>query len=284
LSAYLPIIRGAGSAPAVVSDWHNVESELMSRYSAYAPSLAHRFYARATARRLRDLERRVIGQFDAHIVVSVRDQLGLLDLCPDAPVYVVENGVDIDRHSDAAIEGAYQAARLYRACGSTAIRFADRFAQLDRRRVLFVGSMDYHANEDAVLHFASEVWPDLRRRCPGLVFTVVGRRPSARLTRLSSIEGVEVTGAVRDVRPYYREAVAAVAPLRIGGGSRLKILEAMAAGVPVVSSTLGAEGLDVTRDHNILIADSPAEYATALSRIYQDRSVWRALSEGGRDL
>src|SRR5215471_1266122 len=284
LSAYLPIIREAKSKPAVVCDWHNVESELMQRYSAHAPTIAHRAYALTTARRLRDLERRAIGQFDLHTVVSTRDQGRLLEIDPDAPVNVLENGVDIDRYSDPSLECAYYTARLPRKPMSGATRLADGLAEIERRRILFVGSMDYHANEDAAVYFANEVWPEMRKRRPRLQFTIVGRRPSARLKRLSGIEGIEVTGTVYDVRPYYREAIAAVVPLRVGGGSRLKILESMAAGVPVVSSTLGAEGLEVTDAKDILLADSPAEFVQALDMVCDDSSVWRMISVAGRDL
>jgi glycosyltransferase involved in cell wall biosynthesis len=284
LSAYLPIIREAKSRPAVVCDWHNVESELMQRYSAYAPSLAHRVYALGTARRLRDLEQKAIDQFDIHTVVSARDQIKLLEINPGASVHVLQNGVDADRYTDPSLECAYYTARLPRMPVSASTRLADGLAEVERRRILFVGSMDYHPNEDAAVYFAREVWPDLKKRWPKLEFTIVGRRPSPRLKRLSSIEGVEVTGTVYDVRPYYREAIAAVAPLRVGGGSRLKILEAMAAGVPIVSTTLGAEGLEVTDSKNILLADSPTEFVRALSLVCEDGAVWRMLSVAARDL
>jgi len=284
LSAYLPIIRRARSKPAVVCDWHNVESELMDRHSTYAPTVAHRAYALTTARRLLERERRAIGQFDTHTVVSTRDQAILLEIDPDARVDVVENGVDIDRYSDPSLECAYYTARLPQKRVSGATRLADGLGEVERRRILFVGSMDHRANEDAAMYFAIEVWPALRKRHPRLEFTIVGRRPSDRLKRLNNIDGIEVTGTVYDVRPYYREAIAAVVPLRIGGGSRLKILEAMAAGVPVVSSTFGAEGLAVTDAKNILVADCPAEFVRALSLVCDDRSVWRALSVAGREL
>jgi len=282
LSGYLPIIRNARSRPAVVSDWHNVESELMRRYSNYAPSVAHRLYARTTARRLRDLERRLMGEFDAHTVVSERDRLKLLEKAPGAPVYVVENGVDVERYSDEALDSAYRAARLPLKSFSKGL--LEGHTDVERFRLLFVGSMDYHANEDAALHFANQIWPEQAKRTRRLEFTIVGRRPSARLTRLSSVKGIEVTGTVHDVRPYYREAIAAVVPLRVGGGSRLKILEAMAAGVPVVSSTLGAEGLDVTDSQHLLLADSPGQFVSALNSICDDFALWRTLSSAGREL
>ncbi|HVF91170.1 MAG TPA: glycosyltransferase, partial [Blastocatellia bacterium] len=153
-----------------------------------------------------------------------------------------------------------------------------------RNRVVFVGSMDYHANVDAAVCFAREAWPALRERNPELVFTIVGRNPAPEVRALARIPGVEVTGTVGDVRPYYRDALAEVVPLRIGGGSRLKILEAMAAGVPVVSTRLGAEGLAVIDDRNILLADSAEGQRRAILSLFEDRALWQRLAHEGRVL
>ena len=112
---------------------------------------------------------------------------------------------------------------------------------------MFVGSMDYHANIDAALYFADEIWPQVRERRPDLEFVVVGSRPTAEILALRNQPGITVTGTVDDIRPYYRSALAVVVPLRVGSGTRLKVLEAMAAGTPVISTTLGAEGL-ATKD------------------------------------
>jgi glycosyltransferase involved in cell wall biosynthesis len=254
LFSYLPIIRSASNRPLVVCDWHNVESELMQRYSEHAPSIAHRFYARATARRLASLECRALDEFDAHIVVSERDRDRLLELAPYARVFIAENGVDSDYFSDGEIERAH---RRWLASGGNR-------ARAERRRLVYVGSMDYHANIDAAVRFAREVWPSLQRRMPDLVFTIVGRNPSAEVRALAGLPGVEVTGTVEDVRPYYREAFASVVPLRVGGGSRLKILEAMAASVPVVSTRLGAEGLDLRDGENIILAETGDEMSRRL--------------------
>src|ERR1041385_4067086 len=124
--------------------------------------------------------------------------------------------------------------------------------------------MDYHANIEGATSIARHVWPMIHERQPTLRFTIVGRNPPAAVNELSSMAGIEVTGSVADVRPYYREALAAVVPLNVGGGSRLKILEAMAAGVPVVSTTLGAEGLDVSDGENILLAETTAQLAQGI--------------------
>jgi glycosyltransferase involved in cell wall biosynthesis len=144
--------------------------------------------------------------------------------------------------------------------------------------------MDYHANCDAVVDFVREVWPLVRARRPELVFTIVGRDPSAAVRELASVAGVEVTGTVDDVRPFYREAAAAVVPLKTGGGSRLKILEAMAAGVAVVSTRLGAEGLDIQDRENILMAETGSEFRDAITDIINDHGLNEKLLRNGRTL
>jgi len=274
LMAYLPTIRAARNRPLAVCDWHNIESELMQRYSEREPSLLRRAYARKTARLMGDFEKRAMHEFDAHIVVSERDAERLRSLNSAASVFVIENGVDTAYYSDEQIEQAHAALRVQHA----------RNESPNRNRIVFVGSMDYHANVDGVAGFARDVWPRLRDRQPELVFTIVGRDPLPQLRELTRIPGVEVTGTVDDVRPYYREALASVVPLNIGGGSRLKILEAMAAGVPVVSTSLGAEGLKVQHGQNILIADTGEQLVESISSVVENANLRKQLSEGGRTL
>lgn len=267
LVAYLPIIRAARSRPVALCDWHNVESELMRRYGAQMAGAPRRFYARLTAHRLAQLERRIMRAFDAHLTVSDRDRAQLLQLAPAAPVFTIENGVNVEYFSD-KFSGE-------EAAGSSAA---------PRHRVVFVGSMDYHANIDAAAHFAREVWPGIHRQRPDLVFTIVGRNPPAEIGALSERPGIEVTGRVQDVRPYFREALATVVPLRIGGGSRLKILEAMAVGVPVVSTRLGAEGLAANDGEHILLADTPEAFRRALLEVCGDEAARQKLVDAARTL
>jgi glycosyltransferase involved in cell wall biosynthesis len=141
--------------------------------------------------------------------------------------------------------------------------------------------MDYHANIDGAVNFAREVWPRLRERHTELVFTIVGKDPAPEVRRLAQLPGVEITGTVDDVRPFYREAIAAVVPLNVGGGSRLKILEAMAAGVPVVSTTLGAEGLEVRHGENIVLADTNEELVEAITSVIENEAQRDRLSVAG---
>jgi polysaccharide biosynthesis protein PslH len=266
LMAYLPIIRAALKRPLAICDWHNIESELMRRYGECESSPLRRAYARRTARLMSDLERKATHDFDAHVVVSARDAERLRALNPQARIFVVENGVDTSYYSDDQFKNA------------------ERTGAKRANRIVFVGSMDYHANIDGALNFAREVWPQVRERQPNLVFTIVGRDPPPEVRELERMPGIEVTGTVADVRPYYREALAAVVPLNVGGGSRLKILEAMAAGTPVVSTTLGAEGLEVRSGENILIADRKEQLVAAILSVVENESQRRGLQAGGRAL
>ena len=230
------------------------------------------------------LEQRIIKKFDAHVVVSDRDAAKLLAIVPEARVFLIENGVDTAYYSDERIADAHTTwlAQSESPAAQPTPPNNDLFRR--KRRILFVGSMDYHANVDAVVHFGREIWPNVHERIPELVFTIVGRDPATQVRELGALPGVEVTGTVKDVRPYYHEAVAAIVPLNVGGGSRLKILEAMAAGVPVVSTTLGAEGLDVRHDHNILIADTNQGLSNALLLLAESAEQRLRLSAAARTL
>lgn len=277
LMGYLPIIRLAARRALVVCDWHNIESELMRRYSEREPSLPRQLYARKTAQQLSDVEEEATHAFDAHVVVSERDGERLRELWSATAVSVIENGVDSAHYSDGEIEAAHVAWRSQN--GDEVSR-----SPLRQKRIVFVGSMDYHANIDGVVAFAREVWPALHERHPEMLFTIVGRDPSAEVLQLASMPGVEVTGTVDDVRPYYREAILSIVPLKIGGGSRLKILEAMAAGVPVVSTTLGAEGLDVRHGVDIFIADTNEQQSDAITAVIENEGLRRQLRVEGRAL
>ena len=260
LMNYLRTIRANSKRALVICDWHNIESELMQRYSEQEKSAPRRAYARRTARLMKDFEQRALSEFDAHIAVSERDAEALRSMNPSAKVFVIENGVD----------SSYYA--------------SERSESPARNRIVFVGSMDYHANVEGVVRFARDVWPAIYQQKPDLVFTIVGKDPAPAVRDLSSIKKIEVTGSVADVRPYYREAVAAIVPLNVGGGSRLKILEAMAAGVPVVSTTLGAEGLHVRDGEDILIADGEDLLTKGVIELVNDEKLRARLISGGHAL
>lgn len=224
-------------AARVVYNWHNIESELMRRYGHSVPSLARRLYASHTARKLEGLERQILGSGFGHIVCSERERVQLQHIAPLARIAVIENGVDTRQFTE--LEQGPEA--------------------LDR--IVFIGKMDYYPNVDAVTAFVRGVWPRIRERMPSLRLSVVGADPAPSVLALREVAGVEVTGTVPDVGPYYRGSLAAIVPLRTGGGTRLKILEAMAARTAVISTEVGAEGLSVTPGRDILIAEASSTEA-----------------------
>jgi polysaccharide biosynthesis protein PslH len=283
LAAYLPIIRAAKNRPLVVCDWHNIDSEVMQRYSKHAPSWARKIYAHLTASRLQVLEKQALSSFDGHFVVSHRDRKKLFEIAPDAHLFVADNGVDCSFYSQESIEKAYSL-WLQKRNPDNPIPYSNTNSinSITRHRILFVGSMDYHANVDAVVKFAKELWPSILKQYPQIKFTIVGRNPSSEILALANLPSIEVTGTVDDVRPYYREAITAVVPLRIGGGSRLKILEAMAAGVPVITTRLGAEGLEVNDRDHILFAETPEDFLRSIIEIVKNKELNQNLASAAQ--
>jgi glycosyltransferase involved in cell wall biosynthesis len=273
---YVPVIRKVSPNAAIVGDWHNIESEIMRRYSQTTSGLARRLYAQRTAGLIEDMELRLLRACDVHTIASQRELERLRGREPKATLVAVGNGVDVEAHAPTEIAAAWNRMepRERPAAGS----------------VLFVGSMDYHANIDGAVEFARQIWPRFqeveRNSSAGdeREFVIVGRNPAPEVTALAAMRGIRITGTVPDVRGYYRGALAVAVPLRIGSGTRLKILEAMAAGVPVVSTRLGAEGLDVSHGKNILLAETPQEFVRALQDLSGGNSLREKVVEGARRL
>ncbi len=202
---------------------HNVEAEIWRRHAETARSPLRKALLRSQWRKTVQFERDAVRRFDLVLAVSDTDRRTLLNAYGPLrqPVHVVPTGVDT----------AY---------------FAQVSATVRPRHLVFTGSMDWLPNEDGMLYFVHEVLPLIRRDEPSATLSIVGRAPTPAIVKLGSEYGVEVTGRVDDVRPHMAAAAVYVVPLRIGGGTRLKIFEAMAMGKPVVSTTIGAEGLPVT--------------------------------------
>jgi polysaccharide biosynthesis protein PslH len=259
LFSYIDVIRKAPGSPALLLDWHNIDSELMERYASESSSLPKKLIARRTATLLAKLEKRLTFQCDAHTVVSALDRDKLLAHNRRAAVTVIPNGVDSKK-------------------------FSSEFKAGQKRDLLFVGSMDYHANSDAVLWFVNNIWGAIEKAFPDLNFTIVGRSPAKEIRDLAT-DRIRVTGTVEDVRPFYEQALAVIVPLRVGGGTRLKILEAMAMGVPVISTTIGAEGIEAQNGEEILLADSVEEMISALRVVMSNGGARReAVAQAGRRL
>jgi sugar transferase (PEP-CTERM/EpsH1 system associated) len=267
LMQYLPSIQSFPGSPTVVLDWHNIESELMWRYASNGANFFKKHAAARTAKLLEHAEDRLLDCVAGHTVTSDRERRKLLARRPDANIQVVPNGVDSAHFSPQECQASADRARRN---GS-------------KPNLLFVGSMDYHANSDAVIWFSQKIWPEIAREHANIQFVIVGRCPNPQVRALAS-DRVEVTGTVDDVRPYYASAIAAVVPLRTGSGTRLKILESMAAGVPVVSTTLGAEGIDAQDGVNILLANSEREIAAAISKLIRSAETRNRIAAVGREL
>jgi sugar transferase (PEP-CTERM/EpsH1 system associated) len=261
MAPYLNIIRRQKPAVSVVLDWHNVESELIQQYAASTSNPARKFIATRTSALLYQMEQDALKSFSAHTVVSELERDKLLKRAPGAKIQVIPNGVDT-------------------------AAFARRQPlpiSASRQTLLFVGSMDYHANSEAVLWFCRDIWPQLAAEFTSLDFKIVGRNPPSSVQALASAR-ILVTGTVEDVRPFYHEAFAVLVPLRVGGGTRLKILEAMAAGVPVISTRLGAEGIAAEDQKQILLADTPAAMAAAIRSLLTQPDLAPKLREAARIL
>jgi sugar transferase (PEP-CTERM/EpsH1 system associated) len=245
--------------PAVLFQ-HNVEAEIWRRHAEVARAPWARAYMRLQWRRMQRYEREACRRFDMVIAVSDKDQHQIRSAYGVEHVATVPTGVDIEFFRPA----------------SQAARASDD--------IVFVGSMDWMPNEDGVLFFAREVWPGLRRERPSATFTIVGRNPPPAVRALAEqVPGVAVTGSVSDVRPYLERAALSVVPLRVGGGTRLKIYEALAMERPVVSTRIGAEGLPLVDGEHLTLADSAEELTRACLALLQDRGRAERMGRSGAD-
>jgi glycosyltransferase involved in cell wall biosynthesis len=246
------------SLPVIIAA-HNVEWRIWDRLAATERRWAHRRLFAIQARLMRAFECRVLQKARSVTAVSTGDAEALRAL--GAPEVVeVPNGVDVAYYSPAPASAA----------GHTTL--------------VFTGSMDWRPNQDAIRWFIDEVHPLLQRQTDYRLL-VVGRQPPAWLTEPGQIpREVEVTGTVEDVRPWIARGSLFVVPLRAGGGSRLKILEAMAMARPVVSTTVGAEGLELTEGVHVVRADTASDFAHAVAVLLRDPRRRAALADAGRRL
>ena len=236
----------AQTATPTVLFQHNVESLLWQRQARHETNYIKKLAFRFEAAKMLRYERRTVQQFDHVIAVSDCDREQMKTMVDPARISVVPTGVDWRHYSDAA------------------------GPSVTEPLVVFVGSMDWEANIDGVDYFCREIWPEVKASVPDARLRIVGRDPHPRIARLAS-PSIEVTGSVASVIPQMREAAVVIVPLRIGGGTRLKIYEAMAMKKAVVSTSIGAEGLDVEHGHDILLADTAAMFAAGVIGLLRDR-------------
>ncbi len=259
-------MQAQGLAPHVrrVFDDHNAEWLLQRRTYEAERQLkgwsAGAIYSLIQTSKLKRYERAVCRSADHVLAVSDADAAAIRWLDPSRPIAVVTNGVDTAHYRPGAV---------------TPIGFG-------APALVFSGTMNFRPNVDGVLWFADRVLPKVRTSIPAAEFVVVGQQPHARLSSLRGRAGIRITGAVDDVRPYLAGAAVCVVPLRMGGGTRLKALEAMAIGAPVVSTSMGLDGFDVENGCEAVIADDPDRFAAEVVGVIRDADRRRALAERGR--
>ncbi len=249
MAPYLPTLEAARPRPMIIYDAHNAEWILQQRAFAAdvrtPPRWLAALYSWIQQRRLRRYETELLRRVDHTIAMSAPDKVALRELVSGAPITVIPNGVDLPAYS----------------------RFTGNPISYD---LLFTGKMDFRPNIDAALWFGQQVLPRIQARRPDTTFAIVGQRPHPRLEVLRDLSGVTITGYVEDVRPYIAGTTVYVAPLRVGGGTRLKLLEAMAMGKAIVSTTVGAEGFPVVNGQELILADDPETFAAEVLALLGD--------------
>lgn len=248
------------SGMKTVIDQHNVEYELVERTYKHEKALVRKWYSWRESRLLKQGELERCRSADVVLVTSERERDMLRKVLPEQQIEVIPNGVDTATfvQRDPAPEIPHQ--------------------------ILFTGSMDYFPNIDAVLFFARTCWPIIREHVPETTWHIVGKNPPPEIKRLAALPGITVTGTVPEVYPYLAASAIAIAPLQVGSGTRLKILEAFAMRKAVVSTSVGCEGLSVVTGKHLLVADHPQEFAQAVITLLNNPRMRTALGNAGRAL
>ena len=251
LNSYLPLLAGV----PIILVHHNVESALLRRRAAREPSGLRRGYLRLQSRLIRQEERRWAPRVTLNIAVSDGDARDLAALAPGARIAVIPNGVDVETFAPAkgsAVDG-----------------------------IVFVGGMSWFPNADALAFFAQDILPLIRAADARVKVTWVGRALPGEINTFAR-RGIQLTGHVDDIRGFVRGAACYVVPLRVGGGTRLKILDAWAMGKAIVSTSVGCEGLDAVDGQNILIRDDPTAFAAAVTTVLGDPALRASLERNAR--
>jgi polysaccharide biosynthesis protein PslH len=239
---------------------HNVEAMIWKRHYEVAKNPIWKAISRLEWRKMEAAERRYLSRADRVLTVSETDRDAFTPFLPHQTITVIPTGVDVDYFKPMPVEELPNS-------------------------LVFTGSMDWLPNEDAILYFVEGILPLIRQQCPDVSLEVVGRNPSRKLQAVVQVEkAVRLTGWVDDIRPFLARGSVCIVPLRIGGGTRLKIFEAMAMGKATVSTTIGAEGLPVRSGENILLADTPQDFADAVISLFRDSNRRCSLGSAARTL
>ncbi|MEK6641783.1 MAG: glycosyltransferase family 4 protein [Nitrospirota bacterium] len=254
----LAVYAGDVGATPKVLNHHNIESDMMYRRSMKDQNVLKKSYLFIEANKLRSCEKRLAPEFDLNFTVSDLDRQRLVSIAPGIHTAVIPNGTD------------------------TSFFSPSRHVHPKPKSLIFAGGMKWYPNRDAMLFFFREVWPLLKKVEPESTFTVIGRLPPPEIVQLSQTDkSIKVAGFVEDVRPLIAEAEIYVCPIRDGGGTRLKILDALAMGKALVSTSIGYEGLELVPEHDLLVADTPVEFVKQIKRLMEDHGLRERLQTNG---
>ena len=256
MACYRPPLSLMPPTARLVLDEHNIEYDILRRTTAAERPSIRKLYNWINYLKLRREERAAWQQFDGITLTSERDERLLRDDSPEKRTAVIPNAVDTE---------------FFQPSGGV----------VEPGMILFFGAINYYPNTEGLLFFLDEVFPHVKRQHPGARLWIVGQLPPPTIMERAA-EDVIVAGLVDDVRPYLERAAVVIAPLRIGGGTRLKIVEAMAMGKPIVATNLGAEGLDVNAGEDILLADAAEDFADQVVRVLGDAALAQRLGEAAR--
>jgi glycosyltransferase involved in cell wall biosynthesis len=255
LAQYLPL---AGERPAVMTH-HGAESHMIRRRIPFERNPLRRGFLWFEWLTLQRYERRLCPRFGVNVVMSDDDGEIMRRIAPDAVFVSVPNGVDVD----------------YFKPGASA----------PRTSLVFAGRLDQYSNRDGMLHFMRAAWPLVAQARPEITIDIIGANPPGELRSLAAQDPrVRVHGFVPDIRPFFAAAAAAICPVRNGGGTRLKVLDALALGVPLISTTVGLEGIAARPERDVLIADSPAAFASQVNRVFEEPGLAQRVAAAGRRL
>jgi glycosyltransferase involved in cell wall biosynthesis len=251
-------LSDTGRLPSVMTH-HGAESFMIQRRIAREPNVVKKLFFVAEWLMLRRYERRMCPRVSRNVVMSDLDRAILREIAPDASFEVVDNGVDV--------------------------QFFTPVERAGDPAIIFAGRLDQYSNREGILFFLRAVWPLVRAAYPTSIMHVIGMNPPSALADIAAQDdGVKLHGFVPDVRPYFAASMVAICPVRDGGGTRIKVLDALAQGIATVSTTIGCEGIDVQSERDILIADSPEEFLRQIGRVFSDPALRSRLSENARHL
>ncbi|MFA4932991.1 MAG: glycosyltransferase family 4 protein [Candidatus Omnitrophota bacterium] len=239
---------------------HNIESEIAKRYARIERNIFKKIFACMEYLKFKNLQKKLWPKFDYCVACSELDKEFMSKIINEDKVIIVDNGVDLES-------------------------FAPWSSQIEPNTIVYTGQIGWHPNEDALIYFTKKIMPAIKKAIPGLKLWIVGANPSPKIKSLAGKNpNIIVTGFVNDVREYIAKATVFIVPLRIGSGTRIKILEALGMQKAVISTSIGCEGLEVRDNEHLLIRDNPEEFAQGVIELLDNEGLRIRLGENGRRL